>query len=479
MPDAAPAPDPLADSDSWPAVNVPRSHAPGVVWPAVPDWRQAVVLGLLHQFNQSQWWSPEDLWHWQRVQAGRLIAHAQKHVPFYHKRLKRVPVLRDGTVPEGAWRRIPFVTRDDLQERYDSLCSQAIPEGHGRVTAVHSSGSTGRPIKALRTQLSVLFWEAFTHRDHDWHGRDRNQTVAVMRHAGEGEDPYPEGTRARNWGKEPTAVYSTGPCVALNLNTPLDQQVEWLQRKEPAYLLSFPSNVERLARHCLETGARIPTLRQVQLIAEVVRPELRELVRAAWGAEVVDTYSSREAGYLALQCPDHEHLHVQSEGVIVEVLKDDGTPCGPGEIGRVVVTPLHNHAMPLIRYDIGDYAEVGEQCPCGRGLPVLRRVLGRAQTTFVLPDGSRRWTLLSSGEIRELLGIGPIRGYQFVQTTTDHVEARLVVERALTDDEEEQVRGWLRHKLQYPFAVTIAYHDELPLTAGGKFFDFLSEVSAS
>jgi len=28
--------------------------------------------------------------------------------------------------------------------------------------------------------------------------------------------------------------------------------------------------------------------------------------------------------------------------------------CAPGEIGRVVVTPLHNFAMPLFRYDIGD-----------------------------------------------------------------------------------------------------------------------------
>ena len=45
----------------------------------------------------------------------------------------------------------------------------------------------------------------------------------------------------------------------------------------------------------------------------------------------------------------------------------------PGEIGRLVVTRLHHFATPLLRYDIGDYAEVGDACPCGRGLPVLRR----------------------------------------------------------------------------------------------------------
>lgn len=59
-----------------------------------------------------------------------------------------------------------------------------------------------------------------------------------------------------------------------------------------------------------------------------------------------------------------------------EAMREDGTPSAPDETGRVLVTPLHNLAMPLIRYDIGGAAEVGAPCPCGRGLPVLTRILG-------------------------------------------------------------------------------------------------------
>ncbi len=467
----------LAGTDGI-SVHAPRSAVPGALWPAVPDWRRAVVLALQQQFERSQWWPADALAAQQSRQAAALLSHAYGTVPFYRDRLAKVRLRRDGAIRPEEWRKIPLLTRADLQARFDELQSRAVPEAHGSVSEIHSSGSTGRPVRALRTKLSMLFWEAFTHRDHDWHGRDRRRTLAVIRHAGAGEDPYPHGTTAPNWGRESTAVYTTGPSMALNVNTPVDQQVEWLQRSGASYLLTFPSNAERLARHCLAEGARLPDLEQVQFIAEAVRPELRELIREAWGARATNTYSAREIGYMAIQCPASAHLHVQSEGVLLEVLRDDGTPCEPGEVGRVVVTPLHNFAMPLIRYDIGDYAEVGGPCPCGRGLPVLRRVLGRTQTIFRLPGGETRWTLLSNGEIAELLGLAPIRQYQFVQTEPARVLAKLVVARPLTGDEEAAVAAWLRGKLDYPFKVDFAYSESLPRTAGGKFFDFVSEVGA-
>jgi phenylacetate-CoA ligase len=99
------------------------------------------------------------------------------------------------------------------------------------------------------------------------------------------------------------------------------------------------------------------------------------MVEEAWGVPVIFIYSRAEIGVMALQCPQNDHLHVQSENVRLEVLDDDNMPCQPGETGRVVVTPLHNYQTPLVRYEIGDYAEVGEACSCGRGLPVLIRIL--------------------------------------------------------------------------------------------------------
>ena len=127
----------------------------------------------------------------------------------------------------------------------------------------------------------------------------------------------------------------------------------------------------------------------MRTFGEILEPVCRATCQQVFGVKVVDMYSSQEVGYIALQCPEHEHYHVQAENLLVEVLAEDGRGCGPGEVGRVVVTTLHNFAMPLLRYDIGDYAEVGASCPCGRGLGVLTRILGRQRNLLVLPDGRR------------------------------------------------------------------------------------------
>lgn len=141
-----------------------------------------------------------------------------------------------------------------------------------------------------------------------------------------------------------------------------------------------------------------------------------------------------------------------------------------------MVTPLHNYAMPLIRYEIGDQAEVGESCSCGRNLPVIRRIVGRHQDMATLPSGEKRWTLLSTGNIESFLEIAPIRQYQFVQKDLRTFEVRLVIERELDDREKDKIRDWVREKVSYPFDVVFSFVDDIPRTKSGKYRDFISEV---
>jgi len=110
-------------------------------------------------------------------------------------------------------------------------------------------------------------------------------------------------------------------------------------------------------------------------MSERLDPEVRILVENTWEVPVSSIYSAPETGILALQCPEQAHFHIQSEYARVEVLNDDDSPCQPGEVGRVVVTPLHNYQTPLVRFATGDRAEAGGPCSCGRTLPVLARVL--------------------------------------------------------------------------------------------------------
>jgi len=76
-----------------------------------------------------------------------------------------------------------------------------------------------------------------------------------------------------------------------------------------------------------------------------------------------------------------------AEGLLVEIVKGD-RPAKPGEMGSILVTDLLNHAMPLIRYRIGDVGAWEEgTCPCGRALPRLRSVQGRVTDFLVGSDG--------------------------------------------------------------------------------------------
>lgn len=449
----------------------PTSTVDGLDWPALPGRKVRALMSVLFQLDRSQWLAPQRIRDNQFRQLARLLAHARATVPFYRDRLAKA----EGPLSAGQWTRIPVLRRRDVQDAGTALHSSRVPAGHGRVSPIFTSGSTGRPVRALRSELTALFWEAFTLRDHLWHDHDPTRKLAAIRSAKKGSAPYPDGAPG-SWSPGSEALFGPGPAVSLNINCTVAEQVDWLRRQDPDYLLTFPSNLRRLAEHCLAEGIRPKSLRQVQTISEVLEPGIRKLCREAWGVPVTDIYSSREVGYLALQCPECEHLHVQSEGVLLEVLDDKGRACGPGEVGKVVVTPLHNFAMPLLRYEIGDYAEVGEDCRCGRGLAVLRRILGRVQNMLVLPSGERRWTLLGSDSIGAFLDIAPIRQYQFVQKSLQTLEVRLVVERPPTADEENRLREWTLGTFDHPFAVTFSYHDEIARTASGKYQDFVSEV---
>ncbi len=160
---------------------------------------------------------------------------------------------------------------------------------------------------------------------------------------------------------------------------------------------------------------------------------------------------------MALQCPAGEHFHVQSETLYLEVLRPNGQPCEPGEIGRVVVTPLHNFATPLLRYEIGDEAELGDSCSCGRGLPVLRRIVGRTFEHVTMPSGLRRRA--NSGYYR-LSGIPAVREFQIVQRTLEKIEVLLVLARPLTQNETADIQDMLLYEFcgEFSFVLTPCDH---------------------
>lgn len=443
-----------------------RSGSPGLDWPAIPAGANAMLLAVMYQLEQSEWWPPDKIAAAQAEQLLALLRHAVETVPFHARRLRDagVPLVRPFDM--AAFRRVPLMTRRDIQSEAGSLLSKSPPADHGRIGERASGGSTGEPVLVNDTDVGVLFWNALTLRDHLWRRRDfSGKLCAIRSRAAEGDFP--------DWGAPAGAVFATGPSAGLDIRADSDRQLDWLRDHDPDYLITHPTNVRELARAAQRRGLRLPRLKEIRTMGEVLPGDLRALCRDVFGVPVTDLYSAEEVGYIALQCPRHEHYHVQSENLLVEILDDEGKPCAPGTTGRVVITTLHNFAMPLIRYALGDHAEAGAPCDCGRGLPVITRIYGRTRNMLKLPDGRRFWP--STPYIRTT-GVAPIQQLQIVQRALDTLEARFVAERALTPEEERGIVAAIHDALGHPFQVTLQPMSEIPRPASLKFEDFRCEL---
>jgi phenylacetate-CoA ligase len=469
-----------------------RSATEGLLWPALPGRAGAELLAQLYQLEHTQYFPPQLLRARQLQQFSQLARHAAEACEFYRERFRQRPadvglVGRGAPAPLGAdpsvqpawtWERftsLPLLTRRELLTRAEGIHAQRVPPSHGKWREVQTSGSTGAMVAVHRTDVTQLLWFALTMRDHLWHQRDFRKMLAVIR-ANVPPQLDEKVAREQGWGAPVTLLHESGPCFTLPLSNDAAVLGKWLVENRPGYLLTYPTTLSALLDWFGETGQRLSALEHVRTIGETLSPALRARCKEVLGVPIVDVYSAQEVGVIAIQCQVSGLYHVQGESLIVEVLDSAGRACEQGQSGRVVVTDLHNFATPLIRYEIGDYAEVGPACRCGRGLPTLTRILGRERNLVVLPDGTRHWPLVGFHHFRE---VGQILQYQLIQHDLERVEMRLVTAGNLAAASEQRLIEIVQQALGHPFRIELSYVEgELERSAGGKFEEFISRVGS-
>lgn len=194
---------------------------------------------------------------------------------------------------------------------------------------------------------------ALTLLEHQWHQRDPAERLGIIRAVVSSHHLQ------KDWGRPMSLVYKTGPSLGMPITTDVKQLTEWIQDFKAEHLLIYPNTLAALTAHCKDNHIRIPSLKHLRTMSETLNPSVKTAAETYFGCKVVDTCSSQELGVIAMQCPISALYHCAACNVLVEVLNDKGEPCQVGETGRVVLTDLFNFATPLVRYDIGDYAEVG------------------------------------------------------------------------------------------------------------------------
>jgi phenylacetate-CoA ligase len=171
-----------------------------------------------------------------------------------------------------------------------------------------------------------------------------------------------------------------------------------LRRHRPRFLKGLVSSLYYLALCFKERGITDFSVRGIFSTGEMLAERQRQTIEQVFNTKVYDSYGHMERTVAISQCP-HGGFHINPEYGILELVDrrplESQEPATPGSGGRtftarVVGTSLHNLSMPLLRYDVGDSVEIREgeeDCPCGRAMPRVHRILGRQEDVIVRPDG--------------------------------------------------------------------------------------------
>jgi len=342
--------------------------------------------------SESQWWPKERLeeYQWQKLQ--KTLRHAYDHVPFYRALWEKHGVHPDDIRERTDMTAIPIVNRNDICQKNCLAQSSEFRKG---LQAMHTSGSTGVPFRVMIDVLSYQYkfalwlrefayvdWEVGKRMVSYWHriykGYPREETHMVMRDI--------------IWGIMGKQVFPPFP-TRLSTEPIHDQALRWYRRLKdfnPYLLESFHFFIQILTNFIIDNHLDPIPIKKIFCLGAPVGRERKKMEQAFPGVEIHDRYGPHEFEGIGTECSKHKGMHISVDSYYVEFLREDDTFASPREIAQLIVTDLDNKAMPLIRYDISDMASYyGEQCPCGRGLPLMSNLCGRRNDYIITADNKK------------------------------------------------------------------------------------------
>lgn len=426
-----------------------------VLWPAAL-LKGEHITRYLSAYRRSQWWSASELAALQASALSRLLRHAAAKSVFHSRRWTLTTDLLAPDLTQTL-SRLPFMNKADLAERF----SDVVTGSSYWATRKTTGGSTGQAVTLLKNPGALARERAATYRSYEWAGVEVGAP------------------QARFWGVPHTRsrrfYYSMVDFVAnrqrlsaFNFSeTNLNSYYEQLVKFRPKYLYGYASMLKEFAAFVSATSKQLPaSVVSVITTSEILTAGLREELQHAFQVPVFNEYGCGEVGSIGHEC-ERGGLHLMAENLIVEIVDADGKPAAAGEI---VVTDLHNYATPLIRYRLGDFAVASAaQCACGRGLPLISGVHGRAYDFVRAPDGKLFHPEALIYVFEMLKGEGaPIQQFQIEQTSGDTLAVRVVPKTGFGPSISGRIEELLHKHVSPLFRIDITTVDEIRREASGK-----------
>ena len=396
-----------------------------------------------------------------------VISRAARDVPYYRRIFEDRGIDPDSVRTPGDLTRLPVLTKETVRARKEELISETYPRR--RLLYGHTSGSTGASLTLYWDHNVDVAWNAALWRHREWAGVPFGVPYASL--LGQVVVP-PTRTRPPFWRRNRPwnqTFFSTFHLREENL----DAYVEELVRGGAQALEAYPSTAFVLAQHLEQRNRTLP-LRAVFTSTETLLDTQRELIEERFACRVFDYYSAAERVIFAGECEAHRGLHLFDDVGVTEVLDDDDRPVPAGQPGRLVVTGLHNYAMPFIRYEIGDVSGISQEpCSCGRALPLLLRVATKSEDILVLPDGRYVAPAILTHPFKP---VKSVRASQIIQETPDLVRVLLVTRADYGPRDEAQLRASLVERLGADVTLRFEHVDEIPRGPRGKLRWVISKV---
>ena len=427
------------------------------------------VMKYYRQLDQTQWLSHEKLKEMQNAKLQKLTRHAYTNVPYYNSLFNSLDLLPEDISTQEDLVKLPILTKQIITSNFEGLKAKDFRRYHPILNK--TGGSTGKPLQYYITKdLASINW-AGMFRGWEWAKYNLgNKRITIG-----GSSLLPD-DKISLFNKIRGALERNLPLTGAHLTEEiLESHVNTIIGYKPEFFYGYSSAIYVLADYCKQMGVDDIQPKAVFTTAEMLLPHYRFLIEKQFQCEVYDQYGSNDGGIQALECEYHNGFHITTEKAIVEIVDDKDNLVEPGQTGRIIVTDLHNYAMPFIRYENGDMGTLStEQCPCGRGLPLLKSLEGRTSDILKFSNG----VSISGPAVTLIFKDCDVKQYQLVQTDHNELSVNIIKGNNYSQNDENHFISILKHHAGKEISISVNYCENIPKTKAGKHRFIIKEYQA-
>ena len=306
------------------------------------------------ELEKSQWLPLRSIELLQMRRLRVLLKDAYESVPYYHRVFNEMKIHPDDIRTPEDFSKLPVLKKEEVRNHAEEMVSRKCKIRDLR--EFRTAGSTSIPLKGYMNAEMRAYADASSLRHRRWMNLDEHTTIAYV------------GPLGLNWypniAEEHLCLYSW----QMN-EEKFTEFIKNIKKYKPQLLNAFAGGLNLLAQYCEARGITDIAFQAIITSGEKLYRNEKERIERVFGCEVYERYAASEPGTMAFDCSKHSGLHICSESMLIEFLKD-GEPARPRELASIVVTSLFSYCMPLIRYDLQDAAyKMDKPCSCGRELP--------------------------------------------------------------------------------------------------------------